>query len=98
MDTQKLDLAASLIIRNAKKANVEKQTPADAVFSLFLAAMNMYLHLLRAEDVENRKYEDIKTALQDITGWFIMGLDIETFEMREGFEPRKMIVNVETEI
>lgn len=98
MDVEKLDLAAAMIIRNARKANLEQQAPADAVFGLFMAAMNMYLHMLRAEDVEYKKYEDIKTALQDITGWFIMGLDIETFEMRDGFKPRKMIVNVETEV
>lgn len=98
METAKLDAMAEFMIRNAKKAKLDEQSPADVLFGMFLAAMNVYLRMMREEKKSEVEYQAVKTALQDIIGWFIMDFDIETFGPCEGAGERKMLINVETDI
>ena len=48
---------------------------------IFLSMLHGYLFLCRSNDYPAEEYEIIKNALQDITDWFTIGLDIEQFEM-----------------
>jgi hypothetical protein len=48
---------------------------------IFLSMLHGYLFLCRANEYPKEQYEAIKNALQDITDWFTIGLDIEQFEM-----------------
>lgn len=94
--TKKLNLMAHHLINNANKAGMEQQTKTDTLFGMFLGALHSYLFLLREEKIEPEMYEHIKDALQEITGWFIMGLNIETFEEMPANTERQLIFNVET--
>lgn len=48
---------------------------------IFLSMLHGYLFLCRSNEYPAEEYEIIKNALQDITDWFTIGLDIEQFEM-----------------
>ena len=48
---------------------------------IFLSMLHGYLFLCRSNDYPAEEYGIIKNALQDITDWFTIGLDIEQFEM-----------------
>lgn len=59
------------------------EIPQDAV----LAMLHGYLFLAKENGVPVPEYEIIRKALQDITNWITIGLDIETFSMSETATP-----------
>lgn len=54
---------------------------SETNIEIFLSMLHGYLFLCRSNDYPAEEYEIIKNALQDITDWFTIGLDIEQFEM-----------------
>lgn len=96
---KQLNAMAHHLVDNAKKADLESKSKTDMVFGLILGAMNSYLFLLRENKLDPEKYETVKTALQEIVGWFIMGLNIETFEFDDSVNnnDRQLIFNVDVQ-
>lgn len=53
----------------------------------FLGVLNVYLFLAKQNNVADNNYNVIKKALQDITNWFTIGLDIETMGQSKTVTP-----------
>jgi hypothetical protein len=64
---------------NQKRA--ERGLKSDKGIEIFLSMLHGYLFLCRQNDCPAEQYAAIKNALQDITDWFTIGLDVEQFEM-----------------
>lgn len=62
--------------RRCKESGVKSETGLE----VFLASLNAYLFLCRQNGYSEEEYNVIKNALQDITDWYIIGMDIENFE------------------
>jgi len=63
---------------NQKKA--ESGLKSDNNVEIFFSMLHSYLYLCKLHQYPEKEYEAIKNALQDITDWFTIGLDIEKFE------------------
>ena len=64
-------------------AEAQNKYPLDAILSL----LNSYLFLARETGMAVPDYEIIRKALQDITNWLTIGVDIETFSVSETATP-----------
>lgn len=73
------ELNAYAALWNSKKANSGLKSESN--LEIFLSMLHSYLFLCRENGFPEEQYEIIKNALQDITDWFTIGLDIERFEM-----------------
>lgn len=73
------ELNAYAALWNSKKANSGLKSENN--LEIFLSMLHSYLFLCRENGFPEEQYEIIKNALQDITDWFTIGLDIERFEM-----------------
>lgn len=69
---------------------VMKDRPLNP-FAITLAMLNGYLHICKKHGIPKKEYETIKSALQDIAGWYHAGIDIETFEEKEINEERRTL-------
>ena len=76
---ERTDLNFYAALFNAKRAL--RGLKSETNLEIFLSMLHGYLFLCRSNDYPAEEYEIIKTALQDITNWFTIGLDIEKFEM-----------------
>lgn len=76
---ERTDLNAFAAVFNAKRALRGLKSGTNK--EIFLSMLHGYLFLCRSNDYPAEEYEIIKNALQDITDWFTIGLDIEQFEM-----------------
>lgn len=76
---ERTDLNAYAAAFNAKRTL--RGLKSETNMEIFLSMLHGYLFLCRNNDYPAEEYEIIKNALQDITDWFTIGLDIEQFEM-----------------
>lgn len=77
LDRRELNAFAALF--NAKRAL--RGLKSGTNLEIFLSMLHGYLFLCRSNEYPAEEYEIIKNALQDITDWFTIGLDIEQFEV-----------------
>lgn len=75
---QLFNLARQQIEDTEGKAAVPTAADKDTWCGIF----NCYLFLLKENKVAPDLYETVKKALQDITNWVTVGLDVETLEIK----------------
>lgn len=80
---EELNQFASNWNKRCKAAKVKTDTGVE----VFLASLNAYLFLCRQNGYEHAEYSIIKNALQDIADWYIVGMDIEKFEVNRPMGP-----------
>lgn len=76
---ERADLNSYAAVFNQKRKS--RGLKSGTNLEIFLSMLHGYLFLCRSNDYPAEEYEIIKTALQDITDWFTIGLDIEQFEV-----------------
>lgn len=57
----------------------EREIPEGAIFAMF----HGYLFVAKKHNMPAAEYEIIRKALQDITNWITIGMDIEKFRMSD---------------
>lgn len=67
------------LFASAMKDTFEKQTEPLSPTLTFLGCLHGYLYLCKELNVPQSKYQIIKEALQEISEWYIMDMDIEAF-------------------
>lgn len=75
------ELNAYANLWNAKRAQYGAKSEKN--LEIFLATLNLYLRICQDQGFSEEQYTIIKNALQDIADWYIIGLDVETFEYAE---------------
>lgn len=79
------DLNAYAALWNDKRSQYGAKSEKN--LEIFLATMNLYLRICKDHNYSPEQYTAIKNALQDIADWYIIGLNVETFDYEEPTEP-----------